>query len=133
MLIKEFDYNGSSALKPKRKGLEPKRKRNTKKKNNIDKKKKFRYKQKKTRNAVFQVAILILILGFITITRDVRVYSIQGKITKINNDIKILTNENEALQVELLKVNSLEKIVEIAKDKLKMVNPTNEEKINLED
>lgn len=133
MLIKEFDYNGSSALKPQRKGIEPKRKRNNEKKNNVDKKKKYIYKQKKTRNAVFQVAILIFILGFITITRDVKVYSIQGEVIKINNDIKILTNENEALQVELLKVNSLEKIVEIAKNKLKMVNPTNEEKISLED
>ena len=128
MVVKEYNYNsGSSALDPKRQGTSPNRKKSQQNKRNRSNKleKKSLFKRVLT-NDVAQIAFVILVLGSITIGRDGKVFSTQKQLSQINNNIKTLVSENEALQVELLKSSSLEQIEDIAKNKLNMISPTKE-------
>lgn len=132
MIIKEFDYNGSSALKPQRKEqTTPSKKNYDEKKKKIEQQRRKKQREKKLKKNVIQVVLLILVVGGITITRDVKVYKTQQQLDSINKQINTVITENEALKVEILKAGSLDKIEETAKNKLKMVLPTKDDMIKL--
>lgn len=133
MVVKEYNYsNGSSALDPKRQNNSPSRKGNQQKKHkkSIRPEKKSLFKRVLI-NDVAHIAAVILILGGITISRDARVFSTQKQLSQINREIKTLSSESEALQVELLKSSSLEDIESIAKEKLNMISPTKESIVDI--
>ncbi|MDK0561774.1 septum formation initiator family protein [Clostridium perfringens] len=130
MIVKEFDYNGSSALKPQRKEQTiPSKETYDKKK--IEQQRRKKQKDKKIKKSVYQIVLLILVVGGITISRDVKVYKTQQQLDSLNKEINSVITENEALKVQILKASSLDKIEETAKNKLKMILPTKENMIKL--
>ena len=132
MIVKEFDYNGSSALKPQRKEQTiPSKENYDKKKKKIEQQRRKKQKDKKIRKSVYQIVLLILVVGGITISRDVKVYKTQQQLDSLNKEINSVITENEALKVQILKASSLDKIEETAKNKLKMILPTKENMIKL--
>ncbi|ELC8441756.1 cell division protein FtsL [Clostridium perfringens] len=132
MIVKEFDYNGSSALKPQRKEQTvPSRKTYDKKKKKIEQQRRKKQKDKRVRKSVLQVVLLILVVGGVTISRDIKVYKTQQQLDSINKQINSVITENEALKVQILKASSLDKIEDIAKNKLKMILPTKDDMAKL--
>lgn len=133
MVVKEYNYSsGSSALDPKRQGTSPNRKKSQQNKHRrATKPAKQNIFKRIVTNDVAHIAAIILVLGSVTIARDARVFSTQKQLSQINQDMKVLVSENEALQVELLKTSSLEKIETIAKDRLNMISPTKDSIVDM--
>lgn len=132
MIVKEFDYNGSSALKPQRKEqTTPSREAYDKKKKKIEQQRRKKQKDKKLKKSIYQIVLLILLVGGITISRDVKVYKTQQQLDSLNKQINSVITENEALKVQILKASSLDKIEDTAKNKLKMILPTKENMVKL--
>ncbi|MGL5244400.1 MAG: septum formation initiator family protein [Sarcina sp.] len=131
MEVKNYNYNGNTVLDPKRKGSDPKRKNKVKKNKDLEKRKRYRLREKKTRRSIFQIIALVAFVGATVITGDMKVYKTQKDLASINKDIKIITSENEALEVQLLKTSALGNIEETAKTKLNMTLPTKENMIDI--
>ncbi|MDZ5252808.1 cell division protein FtsL [Clostridium sp. LIBA-8841] len=132
MIVKEFDYNGSSALKPQRKEQTvPSRKTYDKKKKKIEQQRRKKQKDKRVRKSVLQIVLLILVVGGVTISRDIKVYKTQQQLDSMNKQINSVITENEALKVQILKASSLDKIEDVAKNKLKMILPTKDDMVKL--
>lgn len=113
MVNKEYDYiRGTTALNPKRNYEEEKRRQE---RENIEKQRKEQ--QRKEREAkknvvknILQVASITLVLGVLTIARDGKVYKLQNELSTVKDDVKLMTAENEALRVNLLKFASIGEI-----------------------
>ncbi|MPQ43686.1 cell division protein FtsL [Clostridium tarantellae] len=132
MEFKDYNnYNGNTVLDPNRKGSDPKRKKKVKKNRELEKRKRYRLREKKIRKNIIQIVALVALVGTITITRDMKVYKTQKDLANINKEIKVMTSENEALEVELLKTSALGNIEATAKTKLNMTLPTKENMIDI--
>ena len=59
-------------------------------------------------------------------------YSLQSQIGGLNDEIKTVNAENEALKVDLLKNSSLKNIEANAKSKLGMITPVDAEKVDVD-
>lgn len=137
MARREYDYiKGSTALAPERKRRVQKP---DKKYKQIQRRKKLqsknlllRNKRKNDRKYIFTVAIIILSLGFITISSDSKVYNMQKSVTDLNTQIKQTEEANEALKVKLLKFSSLNNIEQNAGTKLSMIVPKKEETVKID-
>lgn len=128
MVEKEFEYiRGNTAIKPKRKVQEKdRRKYEELKKSKKNREKRILEEKKKNRKAVRQVAIFIVFMGILTIARDSQVFTVQNELASINNQIKIYTDDNEALTVDLLKNSSLDSIKTAAEENLSMTVATSD-------
>jgi len=126
MVVKEFDYvNGNTAVKPQRKSSERDRKKYEElKRSKKNRNRRLQDERKNRRSAMLQIAVAILIVGTVIISRDSKVYSIQNEVSKIKSEINNVTAENEALDVDLLKFSSLDNIKTNAEEKLGMVTST---------
>lgn len=133
MVKREFDYiNGSTAVKPERKIQRKERNYEEYRKAKIRRQKlKKKEKSKKFRNMI-QIAMVVLVLGSITIYRDGKVYSLKSDLKNVNKEIKILDAENEAIRVDLLKNSSLKNIENNAKNKIKMLENSEAKKIEID-
>lgn len=137
MARREYDYiKGSTALAPERKR---KVQKPDKKYKQIQRRKKLqsknillKNKRKNDRKYIFTVAIIILGLGFITISSDSKVYNMQKSVTDLNTEIKQTEEANEALKVKLLKFSSLNNIEQNAGTKLSMIVPKKEETVKID-
>ena len=137
MARREYDYiKGSTALAPERKRKVRKPDEKYKK---IQRRKKIqtknallRNKRKNDRKYILTVAVVILGLGFITISGDSKVYNAQKKVAELNTQIKQTQENNEAIKVKLLKFSSLNNIEGKAKDKLAMSIPKKEETVKID-
>lgn len=137
MARREYDYiKGSTALAPERKHRVRKP---DKKYKQIQRRKKIqtkntllRNKRKNDRKYVLTVAIVILSLGFITISSDSKVYNMQKKVTDLNTQITQTEESNEALKVKVLKFSSLNNIEQNAETKLSMIMPKKEETVKID-
>lgn len=132
MIVKEVDYiRGNTANAPQRKYDDIRKDKSIedakKRKNKL-----LKEKKKKTRNAALQIALVIFVLGVLTIWRDTKVYNLQTQIGTLNNEIKVVNSENEALKVDLLKNSSLKNIESSAKKKLGMIAPVDAQKVNVD-
>lgn len=74
------------------------------------------------RKSIIQVAVAILITGVITIGGNSSLYAMQDQVSDINVQINELQSDNEALNLKLLKVASLDNIKDVAENQLGMVN-----------
>lgn len=136
MVVKEFQseyVNGNTVIKPQRRSEET----DKKKQEELQRLKRQRNKRKREeeesiRKAILQIAAFIFIIGMVIITRDSKVYSTQKDLTSINKEIKAVSDDNEALRVDLLKVGSLDNIKTKAEKELGMVVATKENTIQLE-
>ena len=135
MIVKEFNYvKGNTAVKPERKYDDIKRDKRYK---DLEKAKRRRNKlakehKTKKKTAALQIALVIFVLGVGTIWRDTKVYSLQSQIGGLNDEIKTVNAENEALKVDLLKNSSLKNIEANAKNKLGMITPVDAEKVDVD-
>lgn len=132
MIVKEVDYiRGNTANAPQRKYDDIKKDKSLedakKRKNKL-----LKEKKKKTRNGALQIALVIFVLGVLTIWRDTKVYNLQTQIGTLNNEIKVVNSENEALKVDLLKNSSLKNIESSAQKKLGMIAPVDAQKVNVD-
>lgn len=122
MLEKRYNYiNGSTVQKPLRRepSIDEKR-REEQEKLKRDKIKRQKAKNVQIRWSIIQVASVFLVLGLATIIRDGQVYKMQNNLSKLGKEIKVVSAENEALKVSLLKVSSLSSIEKDATSKLGM-------------
>ena len=133
MIVKEYEYiRGNTAAQPRR-SSEPDRKRYEElQKAKRERKRRKLEEERRKRKGARQIAAAIAILGFITIARDTKVYSMQSDLAKLNSEIKSVDDENEALRVELLKVASLDNIKTNAEEKLGMVVATKDEMLQMD-
>jgi cell division protein FtsL len=62
-------------------------------------------------------------LAFTILFRYSTIYTTQKELIEVNNNIYKLSEENEALKVQLFKYNNISYIEEVATKELKMINP----------
>lgn len=98
---------------------------------NYEKKEKKLYKKKKSNKSRKKLSIIgkilmVFIVGTIIIGRYSKIYNMQKQINNINNSIVNLNKENENLKVELVKMNNIKSIEDVAIGKFKMMEPTKE-------
>ena len=134
---REYDYiKGSTALAPERKRKvrkpDEKYKQFQRRKKLQNKNTLLKNTRKNDRKYLITVAVVIFGLGFITITGDSKVYSMQKQVATLNTQIKQTQEDNEALKVQLLKFSSLNNIQEKAKSKLAMSVPKKEETVKID-
>ena len=134
--VKDGNYTrGNHALKPKRKISTPKKTKELDKLKKLrkDKKNKLREKKNNSKKSISLIIAMIFILGITIIWRDGKVFSLQNKLTELNKDIKSMVVDNESLKVDLLKTSSIETIKNTAESNLKMVIPSKDQVIRIEE
>lgn len=137
MARREYDYiKGSTALAPERKKRVQKP---DKKYKQIQRRKKLqsknillRNKRKSDRKYVLTVAMVIFSLGFITISGDSKVYSMQKQVTDLNTQIKQTEEVNADLKLRISKSSSLNYIEQKASNKLSMAVPKKDETMKID-
>lgn len=134
MVVKEFDYvQGNTVVKPQRKSTERDRKKYEElKRSKKNRNRRLLEEKKNRRSAMLQIALTILIVGTVIISRDANVYSIQSKVSDIKSEIKNITAENEAMKVDLLKFSSLDNIKTNAEGKLGMITSTKDSLVEID-
>jgi cell division protein FtsL len=88
-------------------------------------------KQTKKGHMVLTV-IAIAIVVFFVMTRFSLLAENQYKIVQLQNELKVLEEENELLKVKVAKLKSVSRIENIAKQKLNMVEPNNHQIVYLD-
>ena len=117
--------------------LEPKRKKSQYERKKIEEKYLIRQKERAKRSNIRKIKRVLtytigaIILGFITLMRFSGIYKLQSEIQGINNEIRILSENNEDLNIKISEGLSLEKIEKIAIDKLDMIYPGREDVVNI--
>lgn len=112
--------NGNTVLAPQKTAL-PKEKVKVEKKR---KKKSIEQQERVVRALKFAGCLgATLAVSFTILFRYSSIYSNQKEIININNEISKISQENEALKVQLLKFNNISYIEEVATKELKMVRP----------
>ncbi len=133
MIVKEFDYvKGNTVVKPNRRSTESDKKYKELERSKRNKKKREYAKKKQNRIACLQIAALIFTVGLIVISRDTKVYNMQKELASINKQISTVTDENEALRIQLLKIGSLDNIKTNAESKLGMSIATKDNTMQIE-
>ena len=131
MVVKEYDYiKGNAALQPTRKVNEREDKERLKRKKER-KNKKLAENRKYNRRALTQIALLIFVMGTITIFRESQLFSMQKQIDNITSETKSVNDENEALNINLLKSSSIKSVRESA-EKMGMINSTKDNTVSLD-
>ena len=82
---------------------------------------------KEQRKSIIQIAAAILVTGVITIGGYSSLYAMQDQVSDMNLQISELKSDNEALNLKLLKVASLDNIKNVAENELGMVNQDTKE------
>ena len=134
IMEKEYDYiRGNMAINPDRKYEDfndEQRKKDLERAEKEKRKKIMALRDKKTKN-IIQVALVICVLGVITVMRDGKVYKTQKKLTDMRYEVKNAVAANEALRVDFLKFSSLDNVKAAAKS-IGMTNPNNNEAITVD-
>jgi cell division protein FtsL len=134
---REYDYiKGNTVLAPERKTRvrKPgkKYKQIQRRKQIVSKNILLRNRRKNDRKYILTVAVVIFSLGFITISGDNKVYSMENQVRNIDTQISQTQEENEALKVKILKFSSLNNIEKNAEGKLSMFIPKKEQTIKVD-
>lgn len=134
MVVKEFDYiSGNTAAKPERRSTElDRRKYEELKRSKKQRNKRKKEEDKKRIRGVYQIAAVLCILGVGTVIRDGKVIQLQRDVNNLNSEIRLATDENEAIRVELLKFASLDNIKTNAEEKLAMATPTKDSFVQID-
>ena len=126
MGVREYDYiRGNTALAPERKKSvqEVKRKKKQVKKG---------FDWKNNSGKIISTAVILAVLGAITLFIDSHVYKIQKDLSNLEIAIADENAKMEAINVELLKISSLDNINNIAVNGLKMTYPTKSSTITID-
>ena len=117
--------------------LEPKRKKSQYERKKLEEKYLMRQKEKAKRASIRRVkrvltyTVGIIILGFITLIRFSGIYELQSEIEELNGEIRVLSEDNEDLNIKISEGLSLEKIEKVAVDQLDMIYPSKEDVVNI--
>lgn len=120
-----------------RKTLEPKRRESGHERKKLEEKYLRRQKERAQRANVNRAkrittyTIGVLVLGVIILMRFNTIYGLQSEIKNINSEIKVLSENNEDLNIKISEGLSLEKIEKIALDKLDMFYPSKEDVVDI--
>lgn len=132
MQVKEYDYiRGNTALAPEKKVIE-KESYKEKKKKHLEEQRKYRKNQSIKAKKTISYAVLLAILGVTTLTIDSYVYKIQKDLSNLEIGIKHEQDINDAINVELLKLSSIENVSEIASKDMGMVYPSKSSTITID-
>lgn len=82
------------------------------------------------KRTVFFVS-MIFVLAVLTLVRFNSIYSTQGQISNLKNEIKTVAESNEALNIQISEGVSLEKLEKIASERLDMIYPNRNDAINI--
>lgn len=67
--------------------------------------------------------LILFVFGSIIIYRYSKIYNMENNLVAIKNNIKVVQGENDNLKIDIMKTNSIEKVQDIAINKLHMVKP----------
>ena len=126
MVVREYDYiRGNTVLAPERKKSvqEVKQKKKQVKKG---------FDWKNNSGKIISTAVILAVLGAITLFIDSHVYKIQKDLSNLEIAIADENAKMEAINVELLKISSLDNINNIAVNGLKMTYPTKSSTITID-
>lgn len=135
---REYEYiKGNTVLAPERKRRvvrKPDKKyTHIQRKKQLNNKNTFlKSKRKNDRKYLLTVAGVIVTLGFMTISGDGKVYTMEKKLGSLNTAIKQTQEENEALKVKIIKFSSLNNIEQNANSKLSMFVPSKKETVKID-
>lgn len=131
MGAEEYNYTrGNTVIAPEIKRQADKSKnRKNKKEEQLNKRKKATLK---LISNVIGISSVICTFGLITLSVNGIVYSKQNKLTTIKEEIKVQSDLNDALKVDLLKYSSLETIKNMAENELGMIYPDKDSTITID-
>ena len=123
MLAEEYDYiKGNTAVVPKRKIEERDLEKEKKERQIKEDKKREKLRKEKTKGFV-SMLVVMAILGALSLSIDTYVYKTQKALTSLEAEIKEQTDIKDALNIQLLKVSSLDNINDVAINELNMLYP----------
>jgi cell division protein FtsL len=126
---KENVIYGNTVLAPQ---FEPLRKRENKEYDDLNKAKKemlknMKNKRFKSKLYTMRNISVIFIIGLAIVFRYSMIYNYENKLNNVRIEEKKITAENEQLKLDLVKMNNLSNIEEIAVNQLHMVRPDKSE------
>ena len=128
MELKEYDYiRGNTALAPERKVKKQGEKRNIQKKQ--------RKAQQARRNIIINgltVSSIVFLLCTMTLYLDGKIHDSQKQLLILEQNLKEEEDVNAAINVDMLKFASFEKIKSTAEKELGMVYPSSESTISID-
>lgn len=133
---KNYYITGSEALKPK----ENDRANNPRKERKLSPKthdsvnlKMIKLKQKRSdRKYIAAIVVMIIFMGLTTLSRENKIYNMQCSVNNLGNEIKQVQENNEALNIKILKASSIGNIEKKSKNELKMYIPNKKEIVNVD-
>lgn len=132
MGVREYDYiKGNTVVAPERQIKE--REINERRiKERQERRKKSAQKRNKLTKDFMGMISLMFILGAASLSIDGHVYSLQKELSNLELEVSRETEVQEALNVDLLKISSIEKIKTTAEEELAMVYPGKEGTISID-
>jgi len=126
---KKMQYvRGSAALAPKRQEKDQKDYESLKKAK-IERENRLKHKKNMQKRKVLKTIAAVFIVGIGLMYNEGRIYQKQQRIIEINNEIKKVNQQIEDTKFQLLKLNSVANIKEIADNELNMSIPKNTETV----
>jgi len=129
---KKMQYvKGSAALAPKREEKETTRQKDYEslRRAKIERENRLKYKKNMQKRKVLKTIVAVFIVGIGLMYNEGRIYEKQQKIIEINKEIKTVNQQIEDVKYQLLKLNSVANIKEIADNELNMTIPKNTETV----
>lgn len=130
MGVREYDYiRGNTALAPERKVKKLDEKLNKQLK---DKDRKIHKKRKDLLVSGLKIATIIFTLGATTLFLDGKVHDLQKQLLILEGNMKEEEDVNAAINVDMLKFASFDKIKSTAENELGMIYPNSESTISID-
>ena len=130
MGVREYDYiRGNTALAPERKVKEQDKKRD------IQRKERERQAYQKRKNLLVSgltIATVMFALGATTLYLDGKIHDLQKQLLILEGNMKEEEDVNAAINVDMLKFASFDKIKSTAENELGMVYPSSESTISID-
>ena len=130
MGVREYDYiRGNTALAPERKVKEQDKKRD------IHRKEKQRQAYQKRKNILVSgltIATVMFTLGVTTLYLDGKIHDLQKQLLILEGNMREEEDVNAAINVEMLKCASFDKIKSTAENELGMVYPSSQSTISID-
>ncbi|KYH35650.1 cell division protein FtsL [Clostridium tepidiprofundi DSM 19306] len=123
-LLEERYVNGNTALQVEREYTRKKENEKRLNRDELNRKNELREEQNRKRLIVLKSIMCVFIVGMIVVSRYSIIYGNEKKIRDIKKQIVELRSENDKMKIEILKFQDINKIDEIARKKLHMVEPS---------
>lgn len=132
MGVREYDYiRGNTVVVPERQ-IKERESIDRRNKERQEKRKKLAQNKRKLTKDFMGMVTLMFILGAASLSVDGRVYGLQKQLSNLESQVGHEVEINEALDVELLQISSIEKVKTTAEKELGMVYPGKEGTISID-